>query len=56
MFGDDYHWNNGLVGLTFISVWIGLSLALAVMPLLQRDYMRRSAAKNDCASSMSCVP
>ncbi|KIP12340.1 hypothetical protein PHLGIDRAFT_21131 [Phlebiopsis gigantea 11061_1 CR5-6] len=45
VFGDDYHWNNGLVGLTFISVWIGLALALAVMPLLQRDYMKRADAK-----------
>ena len=45
VFGEDYRWNDGLVGLTFISVWIGLGLALAVMPLLQRDYMRRAAAK-----------
>ena len=45
VFGEDYRWNDGLVGLTFISVWIGLGLALAVMPLLQRDYMRRAATK-----------
>ncbi|KAI0761141.1 MFS general substrate transporter [Irpex lacteus] len=45
VFGDDYHWNDGLVGLTFISVWIGLGMALAVMPWLQRDYMRRAAAR-----------
>jgi hypothetical protein len=46
VFGDNYHWNDGIVGLTFISVWIGLGLALVAMPFLQRDYMRRSAAKN----------
>ena len=45
VFGDDYHWNDGLVGLTFISVWIGLAMALAVMPFLQKDYMRRAEAK-----------
>ncbi|GJE87102.1 MFS general substrate transporter [Phanerochaete sordida] len=46
VFGGDYHWDDGLVGLTFISVWIGLGLALCAMPFLQKDYMRRSAAKN----------
>ena len=45
VFGEDYGWNDGLVGLTFISVWIGLALALAVMPWLQADYARRSIAK-----------
>ena len=45
VFGGDYHWNDGLVGLTFISVWIGLGMALAAMPWLQRDYMRRATAR-----------
>ncbi|KAI0682794.1 MFS general substrate transporter [Cytidiella melzeri] len=45
VFGGNYQWNDGIVGLTFISVWIGLGLALLVMPFLQRDYMRRAAAK-----------
>ena len=46
VFGGDYQWNDGLVGLTFISVWIGLFIALAAMPFLQKDYMRRSREKN----------
>ncbi|KAF7799594.1 hypothetical protein EIP86_010832 [Pleurotus ostreatoroseus] len=45
VFGGDYHWNDGLTGLTFISVLIGLFMALAFMPVLQNDYMRRTRAK-----------
>lgn len=29
----------------FISVWIGLGMALAAMPFLQRNYMKRAKAK-----------
>ena len=29
----------------FISVWIGLGMALAAMPFLQRNYMSRARAK-----------
>ncbi|KAI0705905.1 MFS general substrate transporter [Cytidiella melzeri] len=49
VFGGDYQWNDGLAGLTFISVWIGLALALCAMPFLQKDYMRRAAANGGAA-------
>lgn len=45
VFGGDYGWDDGRVGLTFISVWIGLALALFVTPRLERDYRARMAAK-----------
>lgn len=45
MFGGDYGWDDGRVGLTFISVWIGLALALFVTPRLERDYRARMVAK-----------
>lgn len=45
VFGEDYGWNDGLVGLTFISVWIGLGLALLVTPQLEKNYRARMVAK-----------
>ncbi|KIP05138.1 hypothetical protein PHLGIDRAFT_92536 [Phlebiopsis gigantea 11061_1 CR5-6] len=45
VFGEDYQWNDGKVGLTFISVWIGLAGALFVTPRLEADYRKRMLAK-----------
>ncbi|EKM53821.1 uncharacterized protein PHACADRAFT_211461 [Phanerochaete carnosa HHB-10118-sp] len=45
VFGEDYGWNDGLVGLTFISVWIGLAGALIVTPQLEKNYRARMIAK-----------
>ncbi|KAF7790036.1 hypothetical protein EIP86_000985 [Pleurotus ostreatoroseus] len=45
VFVGDYHWNEGIAGLTFISVWIGLGLALFVTPQLEKNYRSRMAAK-----------
>ncbi|PSR77626.1 hypothetical protein PHLCEN_2v7816 [Hermanssonia centrifuga] len=45
VFSGAYNWTPGIAGLTFISVWIGLAMALAAMPFLQRNYMKRAAAK-----------
>ena len=45
VFVGDYHWTEGIAGLMFISVWIGLGMALAAMPFLQKNYMKRAAAK-----------
>ena len=45
VFIGDYHWNEGLGGLTFISVWIGLAGALIVTPQLEKNYRARMAAK-----------
>ena len=40
---DDYHWDEGTAGLTFVSVWI--ALALCVTPQLEKNYRARMAAK-----------
>ena len=45
VFGEDYRWNDGLVGLTFCSVLIGVALALFVTPRVERDYLRRANEK-----------
>ncbi|KAJ7735133.1 MFS general substrate transporter [Mycena maculata] len=45
VFGEDYGFDDGLVGLTFCSVLIGLSLALFVTPQLEKNYLKRAAAK-----------
>lgn len=45
VFSGNYGWDDGHVGLTFISVWIGLGLALLVTPQLEKNYHARSRAK-----------
>ncbi|KAJ7071730.1 MFS general substrate transporter [Mycena belliarum] len=45
VFGEAYDFSDGVVGLTFCSVLIGLALALLVTPLLEKDYLRRAALK-----------
>ncbi|KAJ6460766.1 MFS general substrate transporter [Mycena vitilis] len=45
VFGEDYDWSDGKVGLTFCSVLIGLSFALLVTPMLEKNYLKRAAAK-----------
>ena len=45
VFGDDYKWSDGKVGLTFLSVIVGLSIALLVTPRLEANYAKRAAAK-----------
>ncbi|KAF7301058.1 MFS general substrate transporter [Mycena indigotica] len=45
VFGEDYHFSDGIVGVTFCSVLIGLGIALLVTPRLEKDYLRRAAAK-----------
>ncbi|KIY43541.1 MFS general substrate transporter [Fistulina hepatica ATCC 64428] len=49
VFGEDYGYHDGLVGLMFCSVFIGLSIALLVTPYLEKDYLRRAAAKGGIA-------
>ncbi|KDQ08549.1 hypothetical protein BOTBODRAFT_48147 [Botryobasidium botryosum FD-172 SS1] len=39
VFGEDYSFSDGIVGVTFCSVLIGLAIALFVMPVLQKRYM-----------------
>jgi multidrug resistance protein len=45
VFGEDYHWSDGKVGLTFLSVIIGLLFALLVTPQLEKNYAKRAVAK-----------
>lgn len=45
VFGEGYHWNDGLVGLTFLSVIIGVFCALFVTVQVEHDYHRRAMAK-----------
>ncbi|KAJ7499821.1 MFS general substrate transporter [Mycena latifolia] len=45
VFGEGYRFSDGVVGLTFCSVFIGLALALLVTPWLEKDYLKRAAAK-----------
>ena len=45
MFAEGYGFNDGITGLMFCSVLIGVALALFVTPRLEKDYLRRAAAK-----------
>lgn len=45
VFGEDYGWDDGRVGLTFLSVIIGLLLALFITPQLEKDYLHRCAER-----------
>lgn len=45
VFGEGYGWDDGRVGLTFLSVIIGLLLALLFTPQLEKDYLRRCAER-----------
>ena len=56
VFGENYAWNDGLVGLTFCSVLIGLAIALFVTPRIERDYLRRAAAKGGHADPEDRLP
>lgn len=45
IFGEGYHFNDGIVGLTFISVLIGVAIALIVTPKLEKIYNVRTEAR-----------
>ncbi|KAF8921555.1 major facilitator superfamily domain-containing protein [Mucidula mucida] len=49
VFGEDYGYSDGITGLMFCSIFIGLSIALLITPLLEKDYLRRAAAKGGMA-------
>ncbi|KAJ7250408.1 MFS general substrate transporter [Mycena rebaudengoi] len=49
VFGEDYSFSDGVVGLTFCSVLIGVAFALLVTPWLEKDYLKRAAAKGGLA-------
>ncbi|EPQ60211.1 MFS general substrate transporter [Gloeophyllum trabeum ATCC 11539] len=41
VFGEGYHFSDGIVGVTFCSVLIGLALALLVTPRLEKFYAKK---------------
>ncbi|EIW51893.1 MFS general substrate transporter [Trametes versicolor FP-101664 SS1] len=45
VFSEGYGYNDGITGLMFCSVLIGVGLALFVTPRLERDYLRRAKEK-----------
>ncbi|OBZ65999.1 hypothetical protein A0H81_14041 [Grifola frondosa] len=45
VFGEDYGYNHGITGLMFISVLLGVGLALLVTPRMERNYVARALAK-----------
>lgn len=56
VFGEYYGWNDGMVGLTFCSVLIGVALAICVTPRIERDYLRRAAEKGGRADPEDRLP
>ncbi|EMD38027.1 hypothetical protein CERSUDRAFT_113138 [Gelatoporia subvermispora B] len=49
VFGEGYSFNDGIVGLTFCSVLIGVALALCVTPRIEANYRLRAEAKGGSA-------
>ncbi|VDC06564.1 unnamed protein product [Peniophora sp. CBMAI 1063] len=45
VFGEDYGWNDGLVGLSFCPILIGVALALFVTPWLEKKYLEQARKK-----------
>ncbi|PBK67153.1 MFS general substrate transporter [Armillaria solidipes] len=45
VFGEDYGYNNGITGLMFCSVFIGLGIALCITPLLEKSYLKQAEKK-----------
>ncbi|CAL1705557.1 unnamed protein product [Somion occarium] len=55
-FLENYHWNDGQTGLAFISIWIGLFLALFATPQLEKRYLAASKAKGGKADPEDRLP
>lgn len=45
VFGEGYGWNDGLVGLAFCPILIGVALALCVTPWLEKKYLEQARRK-----------
>ncbi|KAA1474418.1 MFS general substrate transporter [Dentipellis sp. KUC8613] len=56
IFGEGYGFNDGLVGLTFISVLVGVFFALAVTPKLEKMYLKQAALKGGRADPEDRLP
>jgi hypothetical protein len=56
IFGEDYGWNDGLVGLTFIPVLFGVAIALVVTPRLEVMYHKAAKQKGGKADPEDRLP
>ncbi|KAA1467121.1 MFS general substrate transporter [Dentipellis sp. KUC8613] len=56
IFGEDYGFNDGIVGLTFISVLVGVLLGVMVTPQLEKMYLRQVALKGGKADPEDRLP
>ncbi|KAI0033613.1 MFS general substrate transporter [Vararia minispora EC-137] len=56
VFGEGYGWNNGLVGLSFCPILIGVALALFVTPRLEGRYAAQAARKGGRADPEDRLP
>ncbi|TFY65003.1 hypothetical protein EVG20_g5754 [Dentipellis fragilis] len=56
VFGEGWGFNDGLVGLTFCSVLIGVALALMVTPLLEKKYLKQVELKGGKAEPEDRLP
>lgn len=45
VFGEGYGWNDGMVGLSFCPILIGVALALFVTPWLEKKYLEQARKK-----------
>ncbi|KAK0185633.1 MFS general substrate transporter [Armillaria mellea] len=45
VFGEDYGYNDGITGVMFCSVFIGLGIALCITPLLEKSYLKQAEKK-----------
>ncbi|KAG7444099.1 MFS general substrate transporter [Guyanagaster necrorhizus] len=45
VFGEDYGYNDGITGIMFCSVFIGLGIALCITPLLEKSYLKQAEKK-----------
>ncbi|KAJ8521346.1 hypothetical protein ONZ45_g1920 [Pleurotus djamor] len=47
IFGEGWGWDDGKIGLTFISVLIGVAFALVVTPILEKSYVKNYRARGN---------
>ncbi|KZV75241.1 MFS general substrate transporter [Peniophora sp. CONT] len=56
VFGEGYGWNDGLVGLSFCPILIGVALALAFMPFLENMFHKQVEKKGGKADPEDRLP
>ena len=56
VFGEGYGWNDGLVGLSFCPILIGVALALAFMPVLEQMFHKQVEKKGGKADPEDRLP